>query len=155
MDNLEKLRGNYEVNKLRLERCRDMLVSVAESYVPVNYEEIIEESGVGEIEFSLSWVEVPDPANPNSILPFKVMPVLDICKANKEIDENGGLYAITIYGELPSGEECAIGSVFTKEESNSSGITLSEVGYIGWECADAEIFLKLAESALLAQTNEE
>ncbi|MEI6850774.1 MAG: hypothetical protein WCK26_02290 [Candidatus Saccharibacteria bacterium] len=150
MDHLEQFRGTYDINRQRLERRINMLVVATSQFVPDNLAELIALSENGEIDFPLEWVKVPDPSSGNEGPNLEVLPVLEMWKG--EDNETGPcLSGLTIFGKLSDGEERVIGSMNPLSGKNTPMLYLNVVGYTEWESADAEIFLKLAESSLESQ----
>ena len=145
MDPFEKTRGGFEVGIERLKRQRDLIIRSAEGLVPTDSIDML--ATVGETDFPLEWVTVPDPRNANATL--EVLPSLYLWEGD---DENElGLYHIIVSTKI-NDEETPLFSIDAKEQVGSTGICRNGFGELPWDSVDTELMLNLAEYALMAQS---
>ncbi|HYF97006.1 MAG TPA: hypothetical protein VD947_03130 [Patescibacteria group bacterium] len=160
MNILARFRGTHTEDLHELTQERNALIEQAREHMPEDYVEQLEASEEGEFEHPLEWVEVSDPNSDDPDATLEVQPEIKLWKG-KEKDKTPsiepGLVGIALLGKLPNGEERLIGSIAViGNREPILDLNRSPNLYHGsseeWESADAEIFLKLASSALQAQS---
>jgi hypothetical protein len=162
MDHLELFRGNYEARRNELEQQRNELIEQVRGFIPDNYLDLVDASEEGSAEHELNWVKVPDPGSDDPTPALEVLPVLGLWRGENEYESTTptppGLSSMALVGKLPDGEKRIIGNIGAMSSTgrlllwlNKTANGSAEVGGADWESADAELFLKLAKSALDSQ----
>lgn len=165
-----RFRGTFDHEMAKVYERRQSVIDSARQLQPDNVDELIKASG-DEREFRhvLEWVEVPNPWQQAEGDTIAVRPILGIAEGHEDTERekdrlDKGVWKLGLETRLPSGDIWYIGDMmfFHREGELKSEPTLSvnisptpettmPNQNIGWESADAELLLSLAETALQGQ----
>lgn len=148
---------NYEQGMCHIEGRRTALVDLVMQQQPVNLEELVEASPDEEYTIKLNWVKVPDPRREiEEPIEIEVMPILPVGRHGED-GEKLDISPLTLVGKLPSGKEQVIGSMIMPDADSSTESYLficmdgNQEVFARWDSADAELFLTIAEAAMVQQ----
>jgi hypothetical protein len=161
----DRFGSRYEEEMAKIEHRRDSLIQLARSLAPEDLEERITSGIDDHIEVGLKWVSVPDPRHPALGPLLDVRPVLLASIGNEEAEQeidhfDRGINGLIIEGRMPSLYKREIGHIYfyfshgeVKQEPEISIRMDARIPptQVRWDSADAELFLRLAESALSTQ----
>lgn len=156
---------SHENEVRRVEQQRQALIDAIKRHEPENLDELLAANHDNEAEHELEWVDVPDP-RPSAATggsTINVLPVLRLSDGNKDAEyekdiNDKGIFGLQIMGRLASGQEDLIGELifFHKDGALQYEPMLSIAGLPVasdsiWQSADAELFVRLAQSAIDSQ----
>jgi hypothetical protein len=158
---IDHFSDNYQETMAKIEQRRSALIEKAKSYTPNNLDEQLKSSEDGAVDQELGWVDISDPRDEHRPFGFEVLPIVGYWRGDEEEGIAPGMSSLTLIGKLPSGQERVIGTLscignYTPTLSLNMDETHNMATEpVRWDSADAEIFLKLVESAFYMLSDED